>query len=92
MGAKENQVESYLHKQVVANGGMTYKRVSPGRNGVPDRIVVTKRGVFFVEVKSMDGTLSAVQKRTISELERLGGKCYVVYGTEQVDSLVEVLC
>ena len=93
MGAKENQVESYLHKRVVAAGGMTYKWVSPNMVGVPDRIVIMPGGrVYFVEVKSMDGKLSPVQVRRLKELEALQAKVYVVYGTEDVDRLMEVIC
>lgn len=93
MGAKENQVESYLHKRVVEAGGKSYKWVSPNMAGVPDRIVIMPGGrVYLVEVKAIDGKLSPVQKRRLAELERLGAKVYVLYGTEEVDQFMEMIC
>ena len=93
MGAKENQVESYLHKRVVEAGGKTYKWVSPSCVGVPDRIVIMPGGkVYFVEVKTIDGKLSPVQKRRLYELSHLGATAYVLYGTEEVDRFMEMIC
>lgn len=40
MGIRENKVETYLHQCVTALGGTTRKWVSPGRDGVPDRIAL----------------------------------------------------
>ena len=93
MGAKENQVESYLHKRVVAAGGMTYKWVSPNMVGVPDRIVIMPGGrVYFVEVKSMDGKLAPHQIRRLAELDALGVNVRALFGTEEVDKFVEKIC
>ena len=93
MGAKENQVETYLHKRVVEAGGKTYKWVSPNCVGVPDRIVIMPGGkVFFVEVKALDGRLSHVQIRRLKELEALGANVRALFGTEEVDKFVEKIC
>ena len=93
MGAKENQVEGYLHKRVVEAGGKTYKWVSPSCVGVPDRIVVMPGGeVYFVEVKALDGRLSFVQERRVWELIKLGANVHVLYGTEDVDLFMETIC
>lgn len=40
VGIRENKVEKYLDKEVTKLGGITRKWVSPGRDGVPDRIVI----------------------------------------------------
>ena len=40
MGVRENKVETELDDQVHQRGGLTRKWVSPGRDGVPDRLVV----------------------------------------------------
>lgn len=39
MGVRERKVENYLDEQVTSSGGLTRKWVSPGRDGVTDRIV-----------------------------------------------------
>jgi len=41
MGVRENKVEKYLDEQVKNIGGITRKWISPGHDGVPDRIVIT---------------------------------------------------
>ena len=49
----ENDVEKYLIRQVKAIDGLCWKWVSPGRRGVPDRIVMLPGGgVYFVELKA----------------------------------------
>lgn len=40
MGVRENKVEKYLDEKIKAIGGITRKWVSPGRDGVPDRVVL----------------------------------------------------
>ena len=66
--------------------------VSPGRDGVPDRIVIIRGNVIFVEVKTSDGKLSTAQKREHERLESSGTIVYTVYGEEGVDSLMGLLC
>lgn len=91
MGVRENKVERYLHEQVEALGGTTWKWVSPGMAGVPDRIVTIAGRTWFVEVKTVDGSLSPQQERRISTLHRCGQRVHVVYGTEQVDTLIDII-
>tara|TARA_R110000737_G_scaffold230712_2_gene244219 strand:- start:3125 stop:3508 length:384 start_codon:yes stop_codon:yes gene_type:complete len=85
MGVRENKVEKYLDKEVQKLGGITRKWVSPGRDGVPDRIVIIKGKVFFVEVKTTDGKLSDVQCRECNRLDKAGADVTVVYGDDGVD-------
>tara|TARA_R110002074_G_scaffold195878_7_gene362469 strand:- start:3186 stop:3470 length:285 start_codon:yes stop_codon:yes gene_type:complete len=92
MGVRENKVEKYLNKKVEELGGITRKWVSPGRDGVPDRIVIIRGNVIFVEVKTSDGKLSTAQKREHERLESSGTIVYTVYGEEGVDSLMGLLC
>jgi len=40
MGVRERRVENYLDDEVTKLGGITRKWISPGRDGVPDRIVI----------------------------------------------------
>ena len=50
---RERDVERYLRERVKQLGGRAYKFVSPGNNGVPDRIVMLPGGkLFFVELKA----------------------------------------
>ena len=91
MGVRENKVETYLNRKVECLGGITRKWVSPGRNGVLDRIVILRGRILFVEVKTVDGVLSTAQKREIDRLKEHGSEVRVVYGKEGVDELIEEL-
>lgn len=92
MGVRENKVEKYLNKRVEEIGGITRKWVSPGRDGVPDRIVIIRGSVIFVEVKTSDGKISTAQKREHERLQSEGAIVYTIYGEKGVDKLVGLLC
>lgn len=85
MGVRENKVEKYLDSEVVKLGGVTRKWVSPGRDGVPDRIVILNGKVWFVEVKTDDGKLTPVQEREHDRLREAGARVHTVYGQPSVD-------
>ena len=85
---RESQIEAYLCKRVRELGGLCYKFVSPGRSGVPDRIVVYSGSVYFVEVKSPTGVLTALQEREHQVLRENGAVVTTVYSREGVDTLL----
>ena len=88
MGVRENKVEKYLNTEIEKIGGITRKWVSPGRDGVPDRIVIVGSSVFFVEVKTIDGKLSDAQIREHARLRKEGAQVHTVYGAPGVDEFV----
>lgn len=88
MGVRESKVELYLNNRIKTIGGITRKWVSPGRDGVPDRIVIINSAVFFVEVKTTDGVLSPVQIREHERLISHGAVVHTVHGVEGVDELI----
>lgn len=85
----EREIEKYLVRRVKEIGGIAYKFVSPGNAGVPDRLVCLPDGrVVFVELKSSDGRLTALQAKQIKRLEKLNQKVYVLYSREAVDRFI----
>ena len=90
MGVRENKVEKYLDSEVKKLGGITRKWVSPGRDGVPDRIVIINGAVWFIEVKTLDGELTPVQEREHQRLKDVGAKVLTVYGHEGVDYFIRL--
>lgn len=88
MGVRENKIERYLDSEVLKLGGLTRKWVSPGRNGVPDRIVITNNIVVGVEVKCTDGKLSTAQIRELSRLQDASMLVTIVYGKSGVDGFI----
>ena len=82
----ERDIERYLVRRTNEHGGVAYKWVSPGRVGVADRIVLLPGGVvWFVELKTVRGRLSAWQKLFATEMARLGMNYIVIRSKEEVD-------
>ncbi|OYO43039.1 VRR-NUC domain-containing protein [Lachnotalea glycerini] len=78
---KESDIEKMLVSVVKKLGGRAYKWISPGNDGVPDRIVIfPDRQPIFVELKTDKGKLSALQSVQIKRLRELGQPVEVVKG------------
>ncbi|SCL87964.1 VRR-NUC domain-containing protein [Sporanaerobacter sp. PP17-6a] len=87
---KEKEIETYLRNEIKKLGGKAYKFVSPGNNGVPDRLICLPGGqVVFVETKASGKKSTALQLKKQKELRDLG---FVVYGgvAGEVDSKEKV--
>jgi hypothetical protein len=91
-GTRESTIEAYLVEQVEKHGGMCEKFVSPGRRGVPDRIVTWPAygfaRVHFVEVKAIGGKLDPAQVRDHARRRKLNCFVQVVWSRMGVDSYV----
>lgn len=86
---KEKDVEKKLVDGIKSLGGRAYKFVSPGNDGVPDRIVALPGArICFVELKTETGRLSGRQKVQIRRLSQLGFEVWVLYGSDQVDAFL----
>jgi hypothetical protein len=84
----EKHIEAYLVKRVKALGGIAYKW--RGHGGAADRIIVLPDGtVWFVEVKTIGGRLSALQKVFAADMARLKQKYTVLWTKEQVDAYID---
>lgn len=82
---KENLIERQLAIQVKRMGGMAVKFVSPGLDGVPDRIVLLPGGkCAFVELKAPGKKLRVLQEKRKRQLETLGFRVCVIDGVEQI--------
>lgn len=88
MGARENKVEKYLDEQVKSIGGVTRKWVSPGHDGVMDRICFLNPE-WFVEVKTWDGVQEDHQLREAMKLIEHGARVAIVYGNSGVDEFIK---
>ena len=79
----EREIEKVLVSEVKKLGGRAYKWVSPGNDGVPDRIVLfPDMPPVFVELKTEHGKLSPLQKVQVERLRKLGQDVCVVYGID----------
>ena len=81
----ERDIEKWLVKQVRRLGGEAYKFVSPGNDGVPDRIVLLPGGeIWFVELKREDGVTSSIQEYQLHKIRQTGAKAVVLHGRFEV--------
>lgn len=81
----EKQIEQSLVKAVKNMGGISPKFVSPGFDGMPDRIVLLPHGMMaFVEVKAPGKNPRPLQVSRHEMLTALGFKVYVLDSTEQI--------
>ncbi len=85
----EKTVERYLVEGIRKLGGLCFKFVSPGTQGVPDRLIITAQGrIIFAELKTDKGVLSKIQKYVISQMLLRRADVRVLYGLGQVKELL----
>lgn len=89
----EKRIEQQFIKAVKAKGGIAPKFVSPGFDGVPDRLVLLPHGrIAFAEMKAPGKQMRPLQVRRKRQLERLGFKVYCIDNIGQIgETLNEIL-
>ncbi|MDO4301237.1 MAG: VRR-NUC domain-containing protein [Clostridia bacterium] len=83
----ESTLEQSVGKYIKSLGGCTFKWVSPGATGVPDRICILPGGhVIFIELKrpGRKNGLSERQKKILRVLEGLGCKVWCINSLEDL--------
>lgn len=77
----ERDIEKWLTAQIKQLNGISYKFVSPGNPGVPDRIYLLPGGrVWFVEVKTSTGRLTDLQRKQGDRIMKQGCRYRVIKG------------
>ena len=90
---RESVIERPLAMDVTKMGGMAVKFVSPGLDGVPDRIVLLpNKKMAFVELKVPGKKLRPLQEKRRRQLEALGFPVYVRDGAEQIGGVLDEIC
>lgn len=88
--ASEASLERRLTKAVKDASGVIIKLPSGWYKGIPDRLVLLRRGdMFFIELKRSKKKASKYQKRWIKRLRALGFKAGVVAGSEAVSKFIQ---
>ena len=86
----EKKIERKLSLMVKKRGGICPKWVSPGYDGVPDRIVLLPDGcVGFVEVKAPGQKPRPLQTARHHVLRKLGFRVYVLDSEEQIGGILD---
>lgn len=87
---REKVIEHKLLTEVKKIGGLALKFVSPGYDGVPDRIVLLPGGkIGFVEVKAPGEKPRPLQRARHKSLMKLGFSVYVIDSVEQIGAILD---
>lgn len=87
---REKAIEKKLVQSVKSAGGIALKFVSPGFDGMPDRIVLIPDGhIGFVEVKAPGEKPRPLQMARHRLLRRLGFKVYVLDDEQQIGGILD---
>ena len=90
---REKDIERKLIRAVRLSGGLALKFVSPGLNGVPDRLLLLMGGrAVFCEVKAPGEKPRPLQVRRMEQLRKLGFRVYVVDSAEQIGGMMHEIC
>lgn len=87
---REKEIEQKLTSAVRQIGGICPKFVSPGFDGMPDRIVLLPEGkIGFVEAKAPGKKPRPLQAVRHGLLRRLGFKVYVLDDPKQIGGILD---
>ena len=87
---REKKIEQKLVTAVKKHGGICPKFVSPGFDGMPDRLLLLPHGRFaFVEVKAPNQKPRPLQLSRHRRLRRLGFRVYVLDALEDIDKIIK---
>lgn len=87
---REREIERKLVSAVKSRGGICPKFVSPGFDGMPDRVVLLPHGkIGFVEVKRQGEQPRPLQTARHRLLSKLGFLVFVLDGEEQIGGMID---
>lgn len=87
---REKTIEQHLVKEAKRRGGIAPKLVSPGFDGMPDRLVLLPKGrIAFVEVKAPGETPRPLQASRHRLLMKLGFMVYVIDEVSQIGGVLD---
>lgn len=87
---REKSIEQKFVHTVKVAGGIAPKLVSPGFDGMPDRMVLMPEGrIAFVEVKAPGEKLRPLQLARHRLLRRLGFRVYVLDSGKQITRIID---
>ena len=90
---REQEIELQLVRAVKKMGGRAVKFMSPGFDGMPDRLVLLPGGKCgFVEVKAPGKRPRALQVVRHEMLKELGFKVYVLDAIGQIEEIINDIC
>ena len=90
---KEKSIERKLVEEVKKMGGLCPKFVSPGWDGVPDRMILMPGGrIAFVELKAPGKKMRPIQLVRKRQMEGFGFKVFCIDSMDQIGGLLDEVC
>ena len=87
---REKQLEQKLVRAVKVADGICPKFVSPGTDGMPDRMILLQGGrIGFVEVKAPGKKPRPLQVKRHEKLRELGFLVFILDDSEQIHGIIE---
>ena len=89
---REKEIEQKLVAEAKADGEIAAKFVSPGLDGMPDRLVLLPGGkIGFVEVKAPGKVPRPLQVARHRLLKRLGFQVFVLDDPAQIGGILDAI-
>lgn len=89
---REKEIEKKLTLEAKKRGGLAVKFVSPGFDGMPDRIVLMPEGkMAFVEVKALGKRPRPLQMARHKLLRALGFLVFVLDDESQIGGILDAV-
>ncbi len=86
---REKDIENKLVQATKNMGGIAPKLISPGFDGMPDRLLLLPGGrIAFAELKAPGKAPRPLQEVRIRQLRGLGFRVYVIDNTEQIGGVL----
>lgn len=89
--AAEHDIETHLLTAARRAGFLLLKFTCPGRDGVPDRVLITPAGTLFVELKAPGCRPRRLQEVTFARMARSGARIHVIDSIAAADRLIDEL-
>jgi hypothetical protein len=89
---REKVIEQKLVTEVKKRGGICPKFISPGFDGMPDRLALLPDGkIGFIEVKAPGIKPRQLQCARIKLLRSLGFQVFVLDGEEEIGGILDAI-
>ena len=86
---KEKIIEKEFKNAAKSMGGIALKLISPGFNGMPDRLVLLPRGkIAFIELKAPGKKLRPIQEKRKRQIEALGFMVFLIDNIDQIGGIL----
>ncbi len=83
----EKKIEQELVKHIKANGGLCIKLNSSTMSGLPDRLVILKNKIIFIELKAPKQKPRKLQTVIMGKLRSLGCDVRVIDNLEDIQKI-----